>query len=797
MVFCELHEHFIEDYGQRTIILPQKVFDILQIKESDVVKVIAKTKRIGVIAYLDSSKKLDEELSKKTVKLQGQSPSANNSANTNSKDAQKFDTAEDNLPRPHGLRYQGYPEIDNENIYPIRLDGEVRLSLGLNLGDRLEVDTVLEPENAEHIYISLIGKDPHLLSEEDRQLLFAELYKQNSRPFSSGLHIGIQIGFQEIPILIQASDPDGIVYITKQTIIEINDIFLPSYRGDSTRIRYDQIGGMKNIINQLRKLVEVPIRRPDIFKSINISLPKGILLSGPAGVGKTLLLNALVNESGAKVVDIPSNLFMGVGPTERNIRNLFQDVKNKSKNEPILLILENLDTLTPAQYYNQPEYERRFTLQFALGIDSLNNTNTIIIGTCNSLDNVSSMMRRAGRFDIEIEINVPTESERYEILLVHLRSVPLNNDVNEEVIQSFAQRMIGFVGADIKTLVKEAGMHSVSRFSKIFLNYTLIPPSVLRLIKVNREDFEDAFKIVEPSALRSIHSRFEKPNVRWSDVGGLYEVKRILKEQIEWQFKSPQTLKEIGIKPPHGLLLYGPPGNGKTLLAKAIATEIQANFISIKGPELLSVWFSESAKMIRELFNWARKLAPTIIFFDEIDAVVPRRGSENTDAGREIDATVNQLLTLLDGMENIQNIVVVGATNRPGMLDPALLRPGRFDQLVLVPSPDDEERREILKIHMAKIPIIEDRGLIIESLIPKTQGYSGADLENLCREAVLCSLRDNFDQRIVKSEHFFEANKTVHPSVNPDLIKYYAEFIAEVSSPKRFEVKRSKQHEYI
>ena len=430
-------------------------------------------------------------------------------------------------------------------------------------------------------------------------------------------------------------------------------------------------------------------------------------------------------------------------------------------------------------------------------MDILRNTKTIILGKCNSLDNVSSIMRRAGRFDIEIEINVPTEKERYEILLVQLRSIPLDDNITEEVIQSFPLRMIGFVGADIKTLVKEAGMHAVSRFSSLFLNYTLIPSSVLRLIKVNREDFEDAFKIVEPSALRSIHSRFEKPDVSWNDVGGLTEVKRILKEQIEWQFKSPQVLKEIGIRPPHGLLLYGPPGNGKTLLAKAIATEIQANFISIKGPELLSIWFSESAKMIRELFGWARKLAPTIIFFDEIDAVVPRRGSENTDAGREIDATVNQLLTLLDGMENMQDVVVIGATNRPGMLDPALLRPGRFDQLVLIPSPNDTERREILKIHMSRIPIVADRDLIIEALVSKTQGYSGADLENLCREAVLCSLRQDINQRVVTAEHFFEANTYVHPSVNPELIQYYEDFATGTTHQNLSEQKYPKQQDYI
>jgi transitional endoplasmic reticulum ATPase len=341
--------------------------------------------------------------------------------------------------------------------------------------------------------------------------------------------------------------------------------------------------------------------------------------------------------------------------------------------------------------------------------------------------------------------------------------------------------MIGFVGADIAAFVKESCLRSVSRYSGLFSVWgNQIPPSVLRMVKVSRDDFEEAFKSIEPSARRSIHSKMEHPDISFEDIGGLNDIKQILREQIKWQFQDPEILKRMGVKPSRGMLLYGPPGTGKTLLAKAVSAEIQTNFISIKGPELLSVWFGESAKIIRELFNRAQKISPCVLFFDEIDAIVPRRGGDITEGGREIDATVNQLLTLLDGMAVNKGIFVIGATNRPTALDLALLRPGRLDKLILVPSPDFNARKEILEVHTRNVPIKGDKTKLLEYLCEKTTDFSGADLENLVREAVLSSLRENFDQRVVVQKHFEEALTKVTPSLDTDIVQRYERFTTEV-----------------
>ncbi|MHA2247689.1 MAG: AAA family ATPase [Candidatus Hodarchaeales archaeon] len=779
MVFCELLDPLTEDYGQRILRLSQDVIDILGIENKDIIEVIFGTKRIGVVACLDptiETKTNDSELK----------PPPDIFATKSSPESGKKDK---DLPKPRGLSFQGTVEIDPDVVYPVRLDGQVRLSLGVGIGGRVEVDTILKPEKAKKVFVSVLGRDPQLISEEERQLLFNQLQLQ-PEPITAGLISGVNLTFKEEKILIQATEPDGIVLKTKKTIFELIDTFVPQAKDDS--VTYEQIGGLKDVIHRVRKLVEVPIRRPEVFNAVNITPPRGILIAGPTGIGKSLLLRVLANESHAKVIEVPPNLFAGVGPTEKNIRGLFHKVKAEAEKTPVLLFLDNMEALTPAPYLNIPQYIRRFTVQFALGFDSLKGTNSIVIGTCHSVANVNPIMRRPGRFDIEIEMMVPSEQERLEILKIQLRTVPMEDDITEEILRSFVHRMIGYVGADIASFVKEACMRSVSRYSDLFSVWTgQIPPSVLRMIRVNREDFEEAFKAVEPSALRSIHSKFQNPNVRWTDIGGLNDIKQLLKEQIEWQFENPEVLKEMGVKPSQGILLYGPPGNGKTLLAKAVATEMKANFISVKGPELLSVWFGESAKIIRELFSRAKKLAPCIIFFDEIDAMVPRRGGNSSDGGREIDATVNQLLTLLDGMDSTQGIFVMGATNRPGALDLALLRPGRLDRLVLVPSPDEESRKEILRIHLRNVPIENtnnNQENLINEIVTDTNLFSGADLENIVRESVLVCLREDFKQRVVRLKHFKEALNKVSPSVSPALQQYYNKFASEVIGAKGKEI---------
>jgi transitional endoplasmic reticulum ATPase len=784
MVFCELIEPFTEDYGCRILRISQEVMDFLEIEDETIIEVISKQgKRIGVIACLDP-----------LMDYQGKSSSEESSTDPKkASDIEESDESEKGLPKPRGMTFQGLDELDRENVFPARLDGEVRLSLGLNIGDLIEVDTILPPSKAKTVFFSVLGREPSLFSQEEYQLLFDQLCTQINLPLTAGLITSVNFAFKKENVLIQATEPDGIVVCDKDTFFQLNETFVPLSRPKSQEITWEHIGGLKKTVHRIRKLVEVPIRRPEVFNTINITPPKGILLEGPSGVGKTLVLEALAHESGATVIRPPSNLFAGIGTTEKNIRNLFLKVKTEAKKTPILLLLDNTNTFTPVPYLNQPEYVRRFTVQFALGMDTLKGSNAIVIGACHSADDIDPIMRRPGRFDVEIELTVPTEQERLEILQIQLRTVPADDTITEDFLTSCANRMTGYTGADIAAFVKEACMRAVSRYSDLFSVWrSQIPPSILRMIKVGQGDFEEAFKTVEPSALRSIHSKVVNPNVRWSDIGGLHDTKNLLQEQIEWQFRNPEVLEKMGVKPSGGMLLYGPPGNGKTLLAKAIATELQASFISVKGPELLSVWFGESAKIIRELFNRAKKLAPCIVFFDEIDAMVPRRGVDNTEGGREIDATVNQLLTLLDGMDPNHGIFVLGATNRPGALDLALLRPGRLDRLVLIPSPDEEARKEILKIHTQDIPIKGDPEKLLTDLAQRTERFSGADLENLCREAVLASLRDDFNRRMVLNEHFEEAMAKVSPSVDPQLEQYYEKFTTEIigiirkeTTPKR------------
>jgi len=784
MVFCELLDSLTEDYGQRVLRLSEEVMNLLEVDEDDIVEVIANKKRIGVIV------KKDFAVETVTTKVESNNKTSGESAEKTSKSA----VPDKDLPKPRGRPFRGIAsEFEKENIYLCRVDGEVRLSLGANIGDFIEVDTILKPKRAKRVYFAVLGQDPRRMTEEERQFLNEHLNLQRSKPISSGLIIDVNYAFKSERIFIQATDPDAIVLVTKGTEFELVETFVPKTRLDKRTVTYEHIGGLKNVIQRLRKLVEIPIRRPEVFNSINLIPPKGILLSGPTGIGKSLLLKALATEIEARVIEVPPNLFAGVGPTEKNIRDLFSKVKKEARKKPIILVLDNMESLTPVPYLNTPHYIKRFSVQFALGFDSLKGTNAIIIGACHSVDDIDPIMRRPGRFDVEIECNVPSEQERMEILKIHLRTVPLDSEVTEAVFKSFTKRMIGFVGADIAAFVKESCMRSISRYSGLFSVWgNQIPPSVLQMIKVNQDDFEEAFKSIEPSARKSIHSKMEHSDISFEDIGGLDDIKQILREQIKWQFEKPEILKRMGVKPSRGMLLYGPPGSGKTLLAKAVASEIKANFISIKGPELLSVWFGESAKMIRELFSRAQKISPCILFFDEIDAMVPRRGGDITEGGREIDATVNQLLTLIDGMGVDQGIFVMGATNRPSALDLALLRPGRLDKLILVPSPDKEARKEILRVHTRSVPIKGNKKAIINTISEKTKDFSGADLSQVIIEAVLSSLREDFSQRIVTQKHFEEALTKVSPSIDPEMVLRYKRFTSEVlgaqsevSSPRK------------
>ena len=762
MVYCEIRDPNNDDYGKKIIRLPPIVFDILKMQEGSIIEIIVKENRVGCIGYIDESLQFAQSITPEELELLN--------------DGNEYDKFFTDAPKPSGLEYKGKTQLTAENLYYARVDGEIRSSLDLSIGDIIEVDVTFPPETADQVYINLFFNDPGTLTFEEKELLLNSLYtKWINKPISAGLQTSVNLGLKEEKIYIQATIPDGIVLISRSTKIEFNDILI-SRKKKFSNITYDTIGGLSYVVHLLRRLVDLPLNRPDLFASLNIKPPRGILLSGPSGVGKTLLINALVNESGLELITLPPNLFSGIGTTETNIRNFFNEISESSR---AIVLMDNLEMIVPAPYVNQPEFERRFTIQFALAMESLKNPAIIIIGTCQSLDKVHPAVKRLGRFELEIELNMPNEKERLEIFKINLRSVPLNADMTTDILENFADKMLGYTGADINLLIKEAGLQTVSRNSQIFLNFKQIPPSILMNVKVGKEDFDKAFSYIEPSSMKVIQAKGEKPKLNWNDIGGLDEVKQILKEHIEWQFKYPEVFDQLGIDFPKGILLYGPPGNGKTLVARAIASQINANFLSVKGPELFSMWFSDSARLIRELFQRARKLAPAIIFFDELDAIAPKRGADDTDVGKEVDATVNQLLTLLDGIERFHGVFIVGATNRPSALDPALLRPGRLDRLVYIPMPNKESRKEILKIHTRKIPLESQE--ILEELANQTENYSGADLESLCREAVISSLRENIDQRNVAERHFTEAFKIVLPSVDESVKKYYETFSSTIA----------------
>lgn len=777
MVYCEIIEPIADDFGKNIIRLPEEALEILKITEGKIIEIIVKDRRVGCIAKVDSSLSSVQTITPEELSLLN--------------DGNDYDKYIYTGPKPSGVEYKGKTQLTAENLFYTRIDGELRSSLDLSIGDIIEVDVTFSPPYAQKVFINLFFSDPSNLTFEERKFIVNLLFeKWAGKPISAGLQTAVNLGLKEEKIYIQATLPDGIVIVTKETEIEINDILI-SRKKKYSNITYDSVGGMHDAIRIFRKLVDLPVKRPELFSSLNLKPPRGILLSGPSGVGKSLLVAALANESGLEIATLPPNLFSGIGTTELNIRNFFAELSESKKT---ILLMENLEMIVPAPYLNQPEFERRFTIQFALAMETLRQPDVIIIGTCQSIDKVHPSVKRLGRFELEIEINMPNEQERLEIFKINLRSVPLNSDVTPEVLHSYAVKMIGYTGADINLFIKEAGLQAIARNSQIFLNFKQIPPSVLMNVKVGKEDFDKAFNYIEPSGLKILQAKGEKPNVNWDDIGGLDEVKQVLKEHIEWQFKHPEVFSEMGVEFPKGILLYGPPGNGKTLIAKAIASQINANFISVKGPELFSMWFSDSARLIRELFQRARKLAPAIIFFDELDAIAPKRGADDTDVGKEVDATVNQLLTLLDGVERFHGVFIVGATNRPSALDPALLRPGRLDRLVYIPIPSKESRKEILRIHTKNIPV-EKTDKLLEELARKSENYSGADLESLCREAVIACLREDINQRKVTLKHFEEAFTIVMPSVDQTVKKYYENFaltqggVNEIFSTSSFEYK--------
>ncbi|MEK6858179.1 MAG: CDC48 family AAA ATPase [Nanoarchaeota archaeon] len=572
-------------------------------------------------------------------------------------------------------------------------------------------------------------------------------------------------GFGDLKFVVAETNPKNTVVITEATEVVLNPEAVVLKEEDILGIAYEDIGGLSDEIKKIREMVELPLKHPEIFERLGVEPPKGVLLHGPPGTGKTLLAKAVANETNAHFICIngPEVVSKFYGESESNIRKKFEEAE---KNAPSILFIDEIDAIATKREETRGEVERRIVAQLLTLMDGLKSRGrVVVIGATNAPNLLDPALRRPGRFDRELEIGVPDKEGRLTILKIHTRSMPMTEDVD---LKEIAGITYGFVGADLAALAKESAMIVLRRVIPD-LKYDAeeaIPKEILEKLFITKNDFKEALKIVRPSALREV--LIEVPNVHWDDVGGLDKVKQELKEAVEWPLKHPDSFTRLGVKPPKGILLYGAPGTGKTLLAKAIATESEANFISIKGPELMSKWVGESEKAVREVFKKARQTAPTIIFFDEIDSLAPRRGASSDSHVTE--RVVNQILTEIDGLESMQDIVIIGATNRPDIVDTALLRPGRFDRMILTVVPDEKTRLEILKVHTKKMPL---KNVNLEEIASKTHGYVGADLEAVCREAAILALREDINTKEIGQKHFTDALKKVHPSVTKEVEKAY------------------------
>ena len=661
-----------------------------------------------------------------------------------------------------------YPEDREKDI--IRIDGTIRLNAKVGIDDKVEIRKI---EGKEASRIVLAPVEPIIISGVEEYLSRV----LESLPLVEGDRIRLTLFGTPIEFIVVEVRPRAdAVIVTQNTVIEVSERPAEAVR-KIPKVTYEDIGGLGEQIQRIREMVELPLRHPELFEKLGIEPPKGVLLYGPPGTGKTLIAKAVANETDAHFIDIsgPEIMSKFYGESEARLREIFQKAQETA---PSIIFIDELDAIAPKREEVTGEVERRVVAQLLALMDGIGSRgNIIVIGATNRPNAIDPALRRPGRFDREIEIGVPDKKGRLEILQIHTRNMPLAEDVN---LKKLAEVTHGYTGADIAALCREAAMKALRRYlPEINLDEERIPPQILEKMVVKMEDFMNAYKEITPTAMREIY--VEVPTVKWKDVGGLEKVKAELTEAIEWPLKRPNAFKRLGIKPPKGILLYGPPGCGKTLLAKAVANESEANFISIKGPEIFSKWVGESEKAIREVFRKGRTAAPSIIFFDEIDAIAPRRGLGYADSG-VTERVISQLLTELDGIESLENVVVMGATNRPDMLDPAILRPGRFDKLIYVPAPDEHTLLQIYKIHTRDMPLAKDVDLA--HLAKISIGYSGADIAALCREAAMNALRRNPNAKEVTLEDFKVAMNEIKPSITPDMENWYQNFVKRLRREK-------------
>jgi len=669
------------------------------------------------------------------------------------------------------IAWPAYSEDQDKEI--IRVDGFIRKNAGVAINEYI----IVRPAKVrDAISVTLAPVDMRLNVDED----FTNFVKNRlmERTFTEGDTTLVMMLGHAIPFTVVKTRPHGIVRITHDTRIQILKEPTPEAKG-VPRTTYEDIGGLHEEIQRIREMVELPLRHPELFQRLGIDPPKGVLLHGPPGCGKTLLARAVANESEANFFSIngPEIMSKFYGESEARLREIFQQAQ---QNAPSIIFIDELDAIAPKREEVTGEVERRVVAQLLALMDGLTSRgNVIVIGATNRPDALDPALRRPGRFDREIEIGVPDKKARYEILQIHTRGMPLAENVD---LKKLAEMTHGYTGADLAALCRETAMKALRRYlPEINIEEERVPPSVLEKMEIRMEDFLNAYKEITPTAMREVY--VEIPTVHWEDVGGLEEVKRELREAVEWPLKRPEIFKRVGVRPPKGILLFGPPGCGKTLLARAVATESEANFISIKGPEVFSKWVGESEKAIREVFRKARMASPAVIFFDEFDALVPRRGLGYADSG-VTERVISQLLTEVDGIMTLEDVVVIAATNRPDIIDPAVLRPGRFDRLIYVPPPDEKARLEIFKIYTKNMPLTADVNL--EELAKATKNYSGADIEALCREAALNAIRRDINAKEVTKADFEKALTRVGPTVSAEMEKWYKSFLKQVRRIEKF-----------
>ena len=764
-----------------------------------------------------------------------------------------------------GIRGQRETVAVIQRAYPsdlgleiIRMDGVIRKNAKIGVGEMVEI---FKPEIKEAQKVILNPLQEINLHPSTFSAIKKGLYKKafchgdiitiggtkqerrisfnSNNPFAIDLFNSIEVDFMgfnlsSLKFRVGSTKPNsGVVLITQNTIVEISNKFDES----SDVISYEDIGGLKSQLEKIRELVELPIKHPEIFHRLGIEAPKGILLYGPPGTGKTLLARAIANETEASFYSIsaPEIVNKYYGESEKKLRELFEKAE---KDSPSLIFIDEIDAIAQKREEIQGEVEKRIVAQLLTLMDGLNkNRKVIVIAATNRPDSLDEALRRPGRFDRELEIAIPKEEDRLEILRIHTRGMPiefpssfknyekvildyekknenpkvdvkefekkldkdkfqaiklLNNDILDKVKKKSTSKILkliskvthGFVGADLEALVKEAAFNVVRReYEDGRIDLTrdeVISQEVLNKLEIKEADFEEALKVVRPSALREFV--VEKPNISWSDIGGLEDTRQSLVEMIDWPIKNQKAFENLGIKSPKGILLYGPPGTGKTLLAKAVAKESNSNFICIKGPEIVNKYVGESEKTIRKIFQKARQNSPCILFFDEFDSIAKTR--MGGDSGKAYDSIVAQLLTEIDGLEDLINVKLIAATNRPNLIDPALLRPGRFDKLVLINTPDIKAREKILEVHMKNTPTL-DKLNVIKEMAKDTENYVGADLEALVREAGLIALREDIKTKEITKEHFKEAKKIIRPSVNLELIERYKSIEKDMKNPKK------------